>query len=142
MRQKLLSLVAVVALAGLGPGVALAQDNSDDGWYDRPNVNDPHKSANANKGKDKAKNEPQNPSRAASRSQLESSFHYYDCSNAGFDQTNSDDDWFFDYYETDPSCSFDTSRWSSKDYYNEDFGYNQDDDAFVWEEADLFVGVG
>jgi hypothetical protein len=135
--------VAALALA-VGPGVALAQDNSDDGWYERAESNDPYKNKNKDhdKNKDSARTTTQNPSRAASEARLESSFHYYDCYNAGWDNTNPNDDWFFDYYESDPSCSFDTSSWTSKDYYDEEFGYNQDDDAFVWEETDLFVGVG
>jgi len=114
MRRKLLSLLVAVALAGMMPGAALAQD---DDWF----------------GDDEQR---QN----RSMTQNDATFGYYDCYDAGWDSANDDDDWFFDFYEYDQNCEYDTSLWDDEDYYDEDFGYNHDDDTFDWEEDDLFVG--
>ncbi len=48
-------------------------------------------------------------------------YGYYDSYDAGFDETDSNDDWFFDYYD-----------------YDDNYSYYGDTDWFDWEEDGLF----
>lgn len=51
-------------------------------------------------------------------------YGYYD---AGFDDVNADDDWFYDYYGLEPDLG--DAYWSAADDWDEDRTPDRDDDA-------------
>lgn len=76
---------------------------------------------------------------AAAQDYYEGDYDYYECYDGGWlDDGESDDDWFFDTYEYDEECDYDDYDYDGDNYYDNDFGYDYDNDVFDWEEDGLF----